>query len=169
MSSLRATVLIRQWLPRGRARGLWRFCLVVLSVGAGLGACAELPSATPSLLPGTRTVPAYQALIPSETFLCGAGRFIPSVVGKLQGNPEDPQLVWLVSPSGRRIDVLWPPGFAVTFEPTLLLYDSHGTVIARAGDTIDINTDPARHAGTNTDPYKANDFNGGCYAPMASP
>ena len=95
--------------------------------------------------------------------------------GTLTGNPSDPQLVWLVDGRGNRIDISWPPGFAVVFAPDAILFDGRRSVVARAGNLLDVNVDPASHAGTIADPYPANQFNAGdvanevCYPPPASP
>lgn len=134
-----------------------------------LTACGQAAPPTGSNQIRTMLVPSYAAQPTTATILCGAGRFIPSVVGTLQGNASDPKLVWLIASTGNRIDVLWPPGFAVQFEPRMTLLDSAGAAVAHGGDRIDINTDPASHVGTGSDPFLASQFNEGCYAPPASP
>jgi hypothetical protein len=141
----------------------------LVALGIVLTACGQPASPSTSTTPGALLVPSYAAQPTTATFLCGAGRFIPSVVGTLSGNVSDPTFVWLSSPSGQRFDVLWPPGFAVLFEPRLTLLDASGAAVAHGGDRIDINTHPARHAGTASDPYLASQFNEGCYAPPVTP
>ena len=129
--------------------------------------CTGAPAVKPRLL-GT-PVPAYTSIIPTGTFLCAGGAFVPPVAGRLAGDSADPRLVWLISPSGGRIDVAWPPGFGITFEPTLKLIDDTGAAIAAEGERIEINIDDSSHAGTAADPYPAMHFNGHCFAPVASP
>ena len=130
--------------------------------------CSAAPQIVPTQQRGS-SLPAYSSVVPSGTFLCPGGRFIPSVVGRLTGDPADSRLVWLMAPSGVRLEIDWPPGFSVVFEPTLRLIDDEGASVAAGGGSIDINTNPTDHAGTAEDPYPANQFNERCYAPPVNP
>ena len=141
-----------------------RHLVRLVLVGGLVVGCTTLPT-SPRNLPGT-PLPAYPSIIPSATFLCGGGKFVPSLVGRLHGDSQDPQLVWLVADSGTRIDILWPPGFSVRFEPRLELLDDAGQLVGISGQEIDINTNPSSHAGTAEDPFPANHFDGRCYAPI---
>jgi hypothetical protein len=140
-----------------------------------LAACSGQVAPTPSPVPGSVPLPTYRPIAtdPALTYVCPNGRFIPSVIGTLRGDPADPRGVWLESPTGHRIDVVWPPGFAVRFQPAAAVYDGKRTNVARAGNRMEINTDPAGHAGSAEDPYPADQFNTGdptletCYAPPA--
>jgi len=81
---------------------------------------------TPSSFPNLPTVPS------AEVACAGI-----SLNATLAGDPSDPRLAWLVQPGGKRIDVVWPPGFTARFVPTLEILDAAGTVVFRAGDPID--------------------------------
>ena len=142
-------------------RQIGRFTLLAFLALVG---CSTIPTST--IHPLGTPLPAYRSTIPSGTFLCGGGKFVPSLVGHLHGDPEDKQLVWLVTDAGLRIDILWPPGFSVRFEPRLELLDDTGALVGISGQRLDINTDPSSHAGTVEDPFPANQFDGRCYAPL---
>lgn len=58
--------------------------------------------------------------------------------GFLAADPADPRLVWLVGSDGSRIDVNWPRGFAVRFDPEPALITPAGGVAARAGQRVDL-------------------------------
>jgi hypothetical protein len=55
----------------------------------------------------------------------------------IAGNASDPRLVWLVGAQGRRIDVIWPPGFTAVFSPKVEVLDAGGGVVYRQGDPVD--------------------------------
>lgn len=55
----------------------------------------------------------------------------------VEGRPNDPRGVWLRTQSGaRRIDVLWPPGYAARFADRLEILDNTGQIVLRGGDVI---------------------------------
>ncbi len=87
------------------------------------------------------------------------------VTGTLRGNPGDPELVWLVASGARRLSIVWPEGFAVTFRPNAVLYNEAGRVVARDGETVELGEAPgASAAGTPADPYYASRILfDGCY------
>jgi hypothetical protein len=149
---------------RSNLLGLSMFAAIVV----GVSCATPPPPSHPVALYGT-PVPAYQSIVPTETFVCVGGQFIPPVIGALAGDPTDPQLVWIVAPNGQRLDVRWPPGFAVRFEPRLELVSDKGVLVGLGGQRIEINADPSAHAGSPEDPFVANQINGACYAPVAGP
>ncbi len=74
--------------------------------------------------------------------------------------------MWIEGPAGEHFSVIWPEGFTVDFEPTAVLRDEKGMVVARDGDRIALaqtNLDEA--AGTFDDPYIAHGLSvgTGCY------
>lgn len=54
----------------------------------------------------------------------------------LTGDPSDPRLAWLQTPTGRK-DVVFPPGSSARFTPRLEVLDGNGKVVGREGDVID--------------------------------
>ena len=54
----------------------------------------------------------------------------------LTGNPSDPRIAWLVASTGRRIDIMWPPGYTARFEPLLEVLNADGTVVFREGSNV---------------------------------
>ncbi len=61
----------------------------------------------------------------------------------LHGDPDDPQLAWLVTEVGTRVNVAWPIGYRARFNPTIEVLDHTGMVVLREGDRI--------HGGCTTD------------------
>lgn len=55
----------------------------------------------------------------------------------LAGSRTDPHVAWLVGASGRRQEIIWPPGFRALFDPNLAVLDADGEVVYRAGDRIE--------------------------------
>lgn len=116
---------------------------------------ATPPTASPSEAPpaGTalRTFPIWEAAD------CDAIGVDNPVIGRLEGDPEDPQEpVWLMREDGTRLSVVWPAGFSVRFEPDATLYNELGRVVARAGDAVTLNqVSIAEATGTFEDPYYA--------------
>jgi hypothetical protein len=54
----------------------------------------------------------------------------------LTGDPSDARVAWLVSETGGRRNVLFPPGLQARFVPTLEIVSSDGVVVAREGDRV---------------------------------
>ena len=54
----------------------------------------------------------------------------------IRGDPADPRIVWLVTDRGREIDVVWPPGWAARFTPSLEVLDPAGNVRYHEGDAV---------------------------------
>lgn len=98
--------------------------------------------------------------------LCPAFAVIPPVEGVLRGQEGAREPVWLETPDGRRLSIVWPAGFTVVFDPTAELRDNTGTVVAREGDTVKLGqTNPSEATGTYDDPYVAHGLSigSGCY------
>lgn len=96
---------------------------------------------------------------------CNAGAAVPPLTGILEGNPADPELVWLRSPGRGRVSIAWPTGFSVAFEPGPVLYNERQVAVARAGDTVVLGqVGWGEHAGSPEDPYLARGHVfAGCY------
>ena len=54
----------------------------------------------------------------------------------LVGDGNDPQVAWLVTASGQRMDVVFPEGLTARFTPELEVLDPSGVVVARALDHV---------------------------------
>ena len=65
------------------------------------------------------------------THLCGGGGYSPEP--RLHGSPDDPRLVWMVDPAGKRMELAWPPGFSVRFTPRLEVLNARGDAVAFDG------------------------------------
>ncbi len=101
--------------------------------------------------------------------ICPAFAVVPPVSGVLRGDPNDPQeAVWLEGQAGTRLSIVWPAGFTASFEPNVVLRDERGTVVAVAGDRVELaQVAPLEHAGTFGDPYLASGLVfQGCYGPL---
>jgi hypothetical protein len=87
---------------------------------------------------------------------CGAAAVEPHVTGSLAGDPGDDERVWLADATGRRLSVIWPDGFRVTFEPLAVMHNETGRVVARAGDIVELlSVSPDSAEGSYRDPYIA--------------
>jgi hypothetical protein len=108
--------------------------IVILGLAMSLIGCGS--SATPTPIgPKLPTVPS------ADSACAGIGLMNTT----LAGDASDPRLAWLVQPGGKRLDVVWPPGFTARFVPTLQILDADSNVVFRAGDPID--------GGCTGDPY----------------
>jgi hypothetical protein len=97
---------------------------------------------------------------------CAAFGVIDPVAGVLEGDAAasgDP--VWLRTPDGRNVSVVWPAGLRVQFEPEATLYDDAGRAVGRAGQRLELDqVQPDSYAGTPEDPYIASGILfGTCY------
>jgi hypothetical protein len=55
----------------------------------------------------------------------------------LHADAADPHLVWFVrTESGERLDVQWPEGYGVRFQPVAVVLDEDGAVVVSEGDLI---------------------------------
>lgn len=55
----------------------------------------------------------------------------------LNGSASDPRVAWGVDRlSGRRIELVWPPGYQAKFDPQLAIADADGVIVAREGDIL---------------------------------
>lgn len=101
-----------------------------------VAACQTAP-ATPSVRPTTTglalpTLPGWP--LPSNA-TCGGVALGPTPF-TLEGSPADG--VYGLLASGQRIPTEWPPGYVATFDPELAIHAPDGSVIARAGDSLDV-------------------------------
>lgn len=125
------------------------------AVAASPAAPATPPTASPSDAPSAgmalRTFPTWEGAD------CDAMAIDDPVIGRLEGDPEDPQEpVWLSRADGTRLSIVWPAGFSVRFEPEATLYDEQGSVVARAGESVKLNQVSLTEAtGSFEDPYYA--------------
>ena len=99
---------------------------------ATLGVVAVLAGCAPSPAP-TSTAAFTLPTVPSADGACAGIGLMDTT---LAGSPTDPRLAWLVQPGGKRLDVVWPPGFTARFVPALEILDAAGDVLLRAGDTV---------------------------------
>ena len=109
--------------------------IAILILAVCLNACGSSTTPTPSSSPKLPTVAS------ADNACAGIGLMNTT----LAGDPSDPRLAWLVQPGGKRLDVVWPPGFTARFVPTLEILDAAGDVVFRAGDPVD--------GGCTGDPY----------------
>lgn len=75
------------------------------------------------------------------------------LAGALPG--DGPNVFWLDAPDGSELLIVWPEGFEARFDPTLVIYDQTGGVVARAGDVVMLQVSRQDAAGTADDPYFA--------------
>lgn len=73
--------------------------------------------------------------LPTVSFWGGGCRDI-GLDATLMGDPSDPRLTWLTASDGRRIDVIWPPGYTARFTPNLEVLDGSGNVAFRDGSKV---------------------------------
>lgn len=126
----------------------FRAFLILLCLAVVVASCAD-PAPSPS-------GPHLRTFAWSDQVLCNAAAAVSPVTGALEGDPADPELVWLRSDTGQRLSIAWPAGFVVQFNPEAALHDDHGVVVARAGTTVNLTqVFLGAHAGTLEDPYFA--------------
>jgi hypothetical protein len=90
------------------------------------------------------------------TIACAAFGLTNPVSGILDGQAGARDPIWLRTPDGRQLAVVWPEGFNVRFEPAAVLRDEKGTVVALAGQRVELGqVRPESHAGSFEDPYIA--------------
>ena len=94
------------------------------------------------------------------------GSLSSGVRGQLGGDPADPGRIWLTAADGGRLEVVWPAGFSVTFEPRAVLRNELAEVVAHAGNEVHLmDVTPEDAAGTPEDPYIASGrVLDGCYS-----
>jgi hypothetical protein len=112
-----------------------RLAIATLGLVFSLSGCGSAPTPIASSSPKLPTVPS------ADVACAGIGLEHTT----LAGDRSDPRLAWLVQPGGKRLDVVWPPGFSARFVPTLEILDASGNVVFRAGDPVD--------GGCTGDPY----------------
>jgi hypothetical protein len=87
---------------------------------------------------------------------CG-GNIRTGLKARLEGRSDDTtESVWLRANDGRKLSVVWPAGFTVSFDPDAVLWNDRGAMVARATDVVhlmDVHFDDA--SGTFDDPYIA--------------
>jgi hypothetical protein len=90
--------------------------LAAIVVVAGCGPTANLP------------------IDPLGRTFCARGVGLDAV---LHGSATDPRVAWAVeSRTGRRFELIWPPGYHAAFAPQLAISDAAGRVVGREGATI---------------------------------
>ena len=132
-------------------------CAFIVALAVAVASCANPPP--------SGSVLHLRAFAWSDRVLCNLAAAVSPVTGALEGDPADPELVWLRSADNQRLSIVWPAGFTVRFEPGATLYDENGVLVARAGDAVVLNqVSPAQHAGSPEDPYLADgSVFAGCY------
>ena len=96
--------------------------------GAALGLSTAVLLAACGL--DTRPLPALDR-DPTECAGVGLEAFVT-------GSPTDRRIAWLVDAnSGRRIDVIWPPGTSARFVNGIEILDRAGTVRLHEGERVD--------------------------------
>lgn len=99
--------------------------------------------------------------------LCPASQAVDPVVGTLDGDKlANGDKAWLVADDGRRMHVVWPQGFTLSFQPHAILRNERGRVVAEKGSSVTlIQVNRFDHAGTPDDPYlPLGSLLDGCYA-----
>ena len=85
----------------------------------------------------------------------------PRLLGTLHGDPTNhSEPVWLTGDGGSHLSMIFPAGFSIEFDPSLVLRDSQGHVKAREGDHLEFNQSLKDHQGTFEDPFPAEWFMG---------
>ena len=120
----------------------------IYGMRAYLGGSSE-PSASPSPSPSEPTPdPSLIAVRTQEPQPAGTAplELTGDLVGTLRGDRDlEIGCAWLVDPSGKHWEILWPQGYRVTFpagrDP--LLTGPDGGIVARAGDALALNGAPA--------------------------
>jgi hypothetical protein len=137
-------------------RPRFALCLVTILAAAACGT-----SGRSETNPLVRTYPARLQN------LCPASEAVDPVVGTFDGDLlADGDKGWLVAADGRRLYVVWPGGFALSFQPSPTLRDERGQVVAEKDTSVTLSqVSRSDHSGTMDDPYFALGwlFNG-CYA-----
>jgi hypothetical protein len=94
----------------------------------------RVPPADAILLPAARTEPFALGRPVGGLGVCAGIGFDNSV---LTGDPADPRLVWVGSASGDEFELLWPPGFTVTFRDGFEVRNEAGEIVHRDGDAVE--------------------------------
>jgi hypothetical protein len=94
--------------------------------------CGKVP---PSPAASTTTLAALVFALPTVGEAGGACGGVGIVDATLTGNPSNPRVAWLTSPTGRH-DVVFPPGFKARFTPKMEVLNASGAVVARDGTTV---------------------------------
>lgn len=113
------------------------------------------PVASDAVVPWPEAIPLPRTFQLAATDSCDAMGVEDPVIGVMRGDDGDPELVWLEAPSGKRLTIVWPAGFAVAFRPRPVLVQADGHRVANEGDTIFLQVSRATAAGSHADPYLA--------------
>ena len=74
--------------------------------------------------------------LPTVEVFSGACRGV-GLESHITGDPSDPRIAWLVQDvGGKRLDVIWPPGYKARFTPRLEVLDEKGAVAFHDGDPV---------------------------------
>ena len=106
---------------------------------------------------GSPSKPGIRWYAAREPNLCPLSLAAKPVVGKFDGSPTaDGDQSWLVAPDGKRLFVVWPTGFSLSFQLGPTLRDEKGKVVADQGTEVTLSqVNLFDHAGTMDDPYLA--------------
>lgn len=100
--------------------------MVLMALTLAWGACTPTPS--PSAAPSALGTPLPQVANPEGP--C-AGQGLSQF--RVRADPDDPRLVWFeLEDTGQRVNINWPPGFGVRFEPVTQVLDAQGAVVLTA-------------------------------------
>lgn len=113
--------------------------VVLVVIGVAVVGLANPPGPGSPVGSGPRivtlpTAPSPLPLPPGAVRACRAAL----AEGVLAGDPDDAEVAWLVGRDGARQAILWPFGYSARFDPGLELIAPNGTVIARAGDRLEL-------------------------------
>ena len=132
---------------RGSRLALIAVAMAAAAACAGTTVPSSVPSALPSPSPSSVPNPpssdvllyplpadASLTLGPGATPLACAGIGTDAI---LRGSATDQRVVWLEdAASGRRMELVWPPGYTARFVPKLEVLDQRGNVVAREGHSV---------------------------------
>jgi len=121
------------------------YLLMVVAVGA----CGSTDKVESN--PWLRTYPARQQN------LCPASEAVEPVVGTFDGDSlADGDKAWLVAADSKRLYIVWPQGFTLSFQPDPVLRDERGQVVAKKDTSVTlIQVNRSDHSGAKDDPYFA--------------
>jgi hypothetical protein len=114
-----------------RGRYLALVCVVVLL--AGCLAASPTPSSGPPV--SGMALPTLSVWPLPRNAACAGVELGPTPF-TLEGSRADG--VYGLLASGKRIPTQWPPGYVATFDPELAVHAPDGSIVAKAGDSLDV-------------------------------